>query len=692
MMDAWRDRWSGEWARFAVRGFALLSVLGAKFFTCQPDELDCLRAERGTDTAAAVLICQQEYDRAKDPATGALLANVLRRGDQLTAASALATTLLTTSAQSDALAILGRIALQQRRFDAARSLLDNARAIHLVENRPKALAADDQMLAFIAIHEQRFGDALRKLDACISEARQAKDRSIESYCHMTAAHTLVTAGYFEGAKEALRLAKRLATTPHELANLAIVTAGLEQKYGPGSERHNRQAEIELRAAIEYANLARDTRLRRQAELNLVYSLAELGRTEEAAQHLDIARVLDANADLDSEELDERAALQARIAYRSGDLTLATSINTRTFDRLNAAGSSATIDDRVRICVMQAEIGLTLGLVEDAIRWATRGVDLAGGIRGAQKELELRPWIMSLRRRPHELLFTALARARRFEDALVVFDRWQGRTLHDALARGKSQQASPPTLSAAALHTEELLRLVPLLSNAPIMKPLEPQALLDGIRHVDLVALLVAEGRVWRITSRHGDLDIEDLGAHDDMRPALDQFITEPTRVGHANALGPQLLGQAAFQKTDETLYVLLDTDLAKLPVAALRSAGEPLVARRPIVRPPRLSELGCVPAVSASPRVIVIGDSRGNLPAARREAEAVARRFNASPHVGANANYNALLAATGADILHLAVHARVELGVGSLELADRSVSALEISTRNNGHGDGVQLG
>jgi hypothetical protein len=84
-------------------GAFVLAVVDAKLTISQPDASDCLHAERGLDTEAAVIICQHEYDRTKDPATGALLA----------AASAVATTLLTSPARSDALTAFGHIAARE---------------------------------------------------------------------------------------------------------------------------------------------------------------------------------------------------------------------------------------------------------------------------------------------------------------------------------------------------------------------------------------------------------------------------------------------------------------------------------------------------------------------------------------------------------------------------------------------------
>lgn len=660
--------------RAALKALALVGMLSAKYVICEAPEPDCRHAVRDSNDGLAVIVCEREYTRTQDPATGALLAHMLRRSGKLQAASALANSLLATSAQSDAFQVLGKIAISEHRLDDGRTALERARELHVIEGRADLLAGDDQALVTIFWERKQFTEALRALDTCITESRQAHDRMLEGYCHMYAGSVLGEVGYFEGAKEELTRAALLLNSDRDLASLANERGAMDQHYGlgPFNQSYNAQAVLEFEAAIEHASAAARPLDRRRAELNLVYSLAETGRTDEAAQHLETARQLD----LEGSDIVDRALLEARIAYRRGDLALATSINTRTYDRITDD------DDRLRACIMQAQIGLTTGDLEGTAAWARRGGEVVEKMHGAQSALELRPWMLSMRRQPLEFLFTALARMRRFDDALAVFDQWQGRTLLDAMARQKLAQ--PPSLRDAAMHTEDLRNLFPVLSNAPIMKTTGRDALLAALRGVELVAVLVANDEVWRITARHGRLDMADLGAVATLKPLFDQFESEPTRVELADALGTKLLGEGAFRDTGETLFVLLDGPVAGLPIAALRGRGRPIVAFRTIVRASRLSELGCVPASSGTRHAVVIADAHGDLPAARLEAKNVAAIFDVTPSLGTAATRDALFAASKDDVLHVATHASVNSGGGSLDMYDQSISALEIAARRDG--------
>jgi tetratricopeptide (TPR) repeat protein len=656
-------------ARTVASAVVLVGVLGAKYEACVRGELDCRHAVRDANDGLAVLVCEREYARTSDPWIGAKLANSLRRSGDLPGAAAIANGLLATPARADALQVLGKIAVSQNRLDAGRAELENARALHLAEARPDQVAVDDQALAGIFTRQKQFAEALRALDACIVEARVAQDGIVEGYCHMSAGSVLGDVGSFEGAHAEYELARPLLTMDRDLAALALERGSLNQRYsfGPRHQSYEALAVAELKVAVEHARRAALPRVERAAELNLVYSLAELGHTEEAAQHLERARILD----IDDSNADARALLQARIAYRQGNSALATSINSATYDRLTDD------DDRLNVCVMQARIAMAANDLELAATWASRGVEVAETMRAAQSAIELRPWMLSARRQPYEILFTALARAHRLDEALAAFEHWQGRTLLDSMARGRSGTAD---LRAAAVYTETLRRVVPMLSHAPFMETIERTTLLARLRGVELIAVLVAENEVWRIVARNGALDMVDLGPFAALQPALLKFRGAPTNVDTADQLGTRLLGDAAFRDTSETLFVLLDAQVSGVPIAALRAGGRPLIAMRPIVHAPRLSELGCVRAPSEPRHAVVIGDARGDLPAATREAYEVAAALGVKkPAIGAAATRDALFATSKDDLLHIAVHANIDLGTGSLAMYDQPVSALEIS-------------
>src|SRR5512140_893496 len=264
--------------RAALKAVALVAMLSAKFVTCEAPDPDCRHAFRDGQDGLAVIVCEREYTRTQAPATGVLLAKALPRSNKLEEASALANTLLATSARSDAFQILGKIDIHEHRLDAGRTKLESARQLHVAENRPGDVAVDDQALETIFLERKQFTEALRALDTCITESRAANDRILEAYCHMSAGAVLGEVGYFEGAREELARAEPLLEMDRDLAVLAIERGALDQHYGLGplNQSYNAQAVLEFEAAIKHASAAARTLDLRRAELNLVYSLVETG--------------------------------------------------------------------------------------------------------------------------------------------------------------------------------------------------------------------------------------------------------------------------------------------------------------------------------------------------------------------------------------------------------------------------------
>jgi tetratricopeptide (TPR) repeat protein len=680
-MRPWVAKWSERAARIAPKILALFGMLSLRYQVSLPES--CERTAQSNDINRALVVCREEYLATNDPRTGAQLANVLRRSRNFADAQALATNLLATPARSDAFQVLGKIDVSQGRAEQAQAKLETARVLHVAERRYREIAIDDQALAGIHRGEKRFAEALRSLDACITESREAEAGVIEGYCHLSAGMVLAEIGYYAGAHEEFELAEPLLLLDRDRADLEIEKGILEQRNGFGPQRlmHLRSAVVEFRLAIKHAGVASLVDVQRKAELTLVYALAELSASEpsraaEASAHLEIARQLD----LDGSDSVVRTMLQARIAYRRGNYALASSLNAGVFDK------TRDDDHRLRIAVMQAEIGLATGALDDAITWAQKGVEITETMR-MNSAIELRPWLLSARHQPHELLFTALARKQRIEDAALAFDHWQGRTLLDELARGEA--SSPSTLRLAAMHADTLIRFAPALSRAPVVKLTERSELLAALRHADAVALFVASDEVWRISSRDGQLEVVSLGALTALDPEIKAFRAHPTGVELGDRLGEKLLGREPFRKTDQPLFVVLDGgsdgELASLPIAALRMHGEPLIALRPLVHPPRLSALDCVQ--EAVPRhARVLADVRGDLTFARSEAIDLAANHGFSSAIGLAATSSALFAAGPDDYLYLAMHAVVQPSGGALDLYDRPVSALEISSHHGGPG------
>lgn len=673
------ERSPRRWGRRAIfLSIPVLTLIGVvvlvvKFVVFTGRDLDCTTVYRTGTPGEAVVACQREYDRTRRPQIGIYLADALRRSDNAVAASSLATGLLGGEVRADALQILAKIAAAELRTDDAVALFHEARGLHRDRGQRVELAKDDIGLAEIYTQREQYADSLQMLDECIGAARAGGDDRIEGYCHLTATRALMNAGYFEAAQQELDRAAQQLTEERDLAEVWYWRGNLEQEVvrNPLHRAHSEQAVAAFERSLEFRKHARTTARVVNIYMNLAFSLAELGRTSEADRYLAEAGVLDR----DGRYASDRAQLAARIAWRRGNLTLAFSLNEQAYPKI------AKHDEQIDVCVMQARIALAMNDVAAAVRWARRGVDAAEKVRAAQPLSELRPWVLASRREPFEVLFTALARADRIEDAVVVFDQWQGRTMLDDMAR--PSPASTPGLASTASRIQSLGRWLPAVSKAPLMTS-DGRAVTQTLGKIELVALAIAEGDVWRLTASRGRFRLDNLGAHDKLRDRLESFIATPTDVALSDELGALILPDDVVRKTDDPLYVVLDAPLAALPFVALRRGGQPLITARPVLRAPRLPVTTLCDPHAAIASALVLADAAGDLPDARRESSRVASLFRTTPLVGAAATSTALFAAKSDPLLHVAVHAEIDAGGGSLKLHDRSVSAPEISANKLG--------
>lgn len=621
----------------------------------------------------AVLACRREYERTGVPSTGAKLADALRRTKALDAAESLAQDLLGTDARADALQVLGKIADARNRSEEAIKYLQDARQLHRARGDHVGLARDDQVLGRLYDARQRYVEALVILDECISEARAGNDVRVEGYCHLTAARVLMSAGYFDAASQELDRAGPQLSAERDLAQLWYQRGNLEQEAirDPMQGSHNERAAVAFERSLMLAKHAQYTSLLLNIYMNLAYSLAEIGRTDEADRYLDEAGLLDRDKKYES----QRMQLAARIAYHRNNLLLAYSLNERAYR------SSDDLDEQLEICVMQTRIDLARGNLAVAERWARRGVESVEKIRASQVVSELRPWVLATRREPYELLFVTLVRAARTEDAVVVFDQWQGRTLLEQMTRPGPELSTG--LASTAMNIQSLARWLPAVSQASLISANDGAVAIKTLASIDLFVLAVAENTLWRITATHGRIRIDALGAMSNLRDLVDRFTATPTDVALASAAGALILPDGVVRSTDDPLYVVLDAQLSGLPIAALRTNGRALIALRPVVRAPRMPTGGCQANLEPT-RALVLADAAGDLPDARGEASHIASMFGTSPLVGAAATSTALFAAKSDPLLHVAVHADADSGGGTLRLHDRSVSALEISANRLG--------
>lgn len=645
----------------------------------------CAYATDHVPPGLAILICQYEYQESKLPVTGAILAGLYEQNGHIAEAKVLADSLLSTSERADALRIEGGIAYDAGDWSAAITTLGQARELHIAEHMARGLTQDDAYLARALIARGSYREALLTLDECISIAQRDHDPTLELYCRVETNFALTRVGEYELARQELEQARALMTTDRELADVEYELGELAQEstYLPHHSGYHQQAIAHYERALAFNERAQIKGRVLILQLNLTYSLAEVGRTRAAAQHLATARLIDS----DHEYTAEIVGLEARIALRDKHLDEAARLCDQAYSLVKDTAEDAN-GDRLELATMRARIALARNDLAAVERWARLGIELAEQLRAAQSALEVRSTLLSTRRDPYELLFIALVRGHHYEDALVSLDRWQGRAMRDALV---SPNISVD-LRAAAQRLNTLGTGLPTINNASLAPPANRAAVLDTLRSIDLLALVVADDSVWRVASHHGEIHIDELGSlvsgdrpwNDDspftLQDLFERFATEPNNRAIASQLGTLLIPEQLFRNTRDTLHVLLDGQLATLPLAALRHNSKPLIAARPLVHIASLPETSCVDPAPPG-RATVLADSSGDLPVARGEAAFIGDKLGTTPVIGSAATSDALFAAKGGSVLHFSGHASTNSDGGTLKLADREVSAIEIVAR-----------
>jgi hypothetical protein len=254
------------------------------------------------------------------------------------------------------------------------------------------------------------------------------------------------------------------------------------------------------------------------------------------------------------------------------------------------------------------------------------------------------------------------------------ERATARSFLDAFIQATSNR--PMVAVAAADRAEALKDLLPALSQSPAVAPRPLGEVLGALGDRQALVFFEAEGRFWRIGVVRSHIRIEPLAASaEEIGRRVDDFLARPDDRQPAEDLGRLLLPMGSLPARGEPVFLVPDGVLGQIPFAALRPTDHPLVEDHPVVYLPSLSALSAArPAGSAGPSV-VLGDPRGDLPAAAREAREVAALLRTVPRTGKDAAREILEQAAGASVLHLATHTGIGPRGPWLALADGEVGS-----------------
>lgn len=489
-------------------------------------------------------------------------------------------------------------------------------------------------------------------------AEEAGDGDLQVRASVALYTALSGLGDLDGAGRALERALKLREG-REDAQVLVNLGALRLQEG----RMALSREASARA-LALAGEGREPRFYRSAHLNLVEASLALGDLPAAERHLAAA-----------ERYKEDEGRSALLYYRSC-VEHALGREAQALEAAKAALAGDPPPDWAwELSVQQGVVEEALGDLEAAEASYARAADLVETMRADLGYDEFKATLLDERRRPLEALFRLQAQAGRSRDALATVERATARTFLDAFIQATSNRSTATT--GAAERAEALKDLIPALSQSQAVAPRPVDEMLRALGERQALLFFEAEGRFWRIGVRRSNLRIEPLAeSAEETGRRVDDFLARPDDRRLAEDLGRLLLA-GSLPASGETVFLIPDGVLGQLPFAALRPAGRSVAEEHPVVYLPSLSALAATaarPEGEAGP-AIVLGDPKGDLPAAAREAREVAAWLKAVPRTGKDAARPVLEQAAGASVLHLATHTGIGLRGPWLALADGEVGS-----------------
>jgi tetratricopeptide (TPR) repeat protein len=612
--------------------------------------------------AEAQVACAEAVAREPGPKSQQALMRARFLSGDLDGALSAARPVLEGPLAGSAWRIVGRI--HERRGEAAqaRAAFQSALDRHTSEGVPREAAYDAHALAG---SHWRAGEYRLALDALLrtrTEAERGGDERMIGYALLGVGTLLNQVGDAEGAERAFaRAAKHLgALSPAERANLAI-----ERGIVALESDHPEVAIGHFEEALTHARTAESIRYERVALENLARAELAAGRLEGAAAHAAGAAAL---LDRDPDEHDTVFVryLEGALAQRQGRYADARRALAR-------AAEHRPVPEMVwRIALEEGRAAEGAGQVADAEQAYRRSIDAIEKMRRAIGVEELKRAFLAAKREPYEALFRLQADAGRTDDAVTTLERALARTFLDAvvLPAAGTTPAGAPTGSAepdsawnaAASRADELKAVLSSVTASGVAEPLSPAEIRATLGDRTLLAYYTTGSRAWIVAWRAGGVSLHALAASaDDIARLADAVVADIDAPGPAAALADALgLSKHLPPDAGAPVYFAPTGALVRVPIGLLRpTPAGPLALSHPVVNAPSATAVAVVlrrtsPALGPP---AVLGDARGDLPAAAAEARHVAGRLSVPAALGPAASAAALRRIGHPRILHIATHA-----------------------------------
>jgi tetratricopeptide (TPR) repeat protein len=346
----------------------------------------------------------------------------------------------------------------------------------------------------------------------------------------------------------------------------------------------------------------------------------------------------------------------------------------TADTGDAAAALALLDEAIRACRdnetlwdLHLQRGRALEQLQrpaDAESAYRAAIEKVEAMRTTLQGSELQPWLLSRRREPYEALFRMLAERNERRELLRVLESLTARSFLDfASSERPAGDGGDLLLRAAELES---------LHNGLLV-----DAGVADTAGLEALVVVEADGRLWTIHRSHNGLSVEARAESATVRRLLRDLDARPNDVEVATQLG-ELLVPPSVVASDDILRIVPAGELLRVPWAALRPRGQPLILQRPLAIAPSLALLGSLRPAQWTDASLVLGDPDGSLGAARDEARHAAATLQVAVRLGAEATRSAVYEVPAPWVLHVASHAAAHAAGGALRLADGPLTAGDV--------------
>lgn len=632
-------------------------ALGLAFLSCQDPALrTCLELDREQQWEQSAPRCEAAFQSSRDARAGAAAARAAYALGNAGAVLAWAERL----PREPGIASLAAAVHQQRGENAAAEAAYR-RDLALYRQRGDAGSEADTLhrLFYLAWQASRYGEAFRLATRAQDAAERSGDAERQRLGGEALSGLLYAVGDLAGARRALEESWQLLR-PDDAPGQARFLANRGNLYL--EEGRWALARRDLEAALKRAAGQGERQFFRSVHLNLVKAALEQNDLPAAREHLGAAWQA---AEPEGPPTTALRFYRARLALVGNDAPGALA-------ELQAALAEDPAPD------WAWDLEYQLGLAEElrgepkaAEAAYERSIALVESLRQSLGFEDFEASLLERKRQPFEALFRLQAESGKAAAALETAERVSSSAFLDALA----------TAASAEQRIQSLEALLPAMSGSPFASRRSFATTLAGLGDRRAWSYFQSGERLWLlVTAARGTRLFRLAATAPELRDLVSRFLAAPGDREAAERLGNALLPPAARPVPGETMHLVTDGPLGNLPFAALRLGERYLVEEHALVVVPSLGTLAALESLPPGLErpAAVLADSRGDLPAARAEASQVAGRLGVRASLGGAATWDGLRRASGARVLHFALHTGLGPRGPWLRLADREVAGGEL--------------